>query len=77
MVCSDTVARNNEATAQDARSFALMLISQFGERASAYAAYQALKARARGDARNAGRWRWMAEVTRLVLRSDPEGTVAP
>lgn len=75
MVRSDSVARNNQA--QDARSFALLLIGQFGERAISYAAHQALKARARGDVRNAGRWRWMAEVTRLVLRSDPDGTVAP
>jgi hypothetical protein len=55
---------------RDARSFALLLIDRFGERAVSFATYQSLKAISSGDTQNASRWRWMAEVTREVLRTD-------
>lgn len=64
-------AEHQPAKPRDARSFALVLISRFGERAISYAVHQSLKASSRGDARNAARWRWMAEITRNVLHSDP------
>jgi hypothetical protein len=57
---------------RDARSFACQLIDRLGERAGSYAVYQALKASARGDWREAARWRWIAEITNETLRSDVE-----
>lgn len=68
---SRTSAENQPAKPRDARSFALVLIARFGERAISYALHQSLKASARGDGRNAARWRWIAEITRSVLRSEP------
>jgi hypothetical protein len=64
-------AESHPAKPRDARSFALVLIGRFGERAISYATHQSLKAGARGDARNEARWRWIAEVTRTLLRSEP------
>jgi hypothetical protein len=72
MSTTEAFAQNRQAAPRDARSFALLLIDHFGERAVSYALHQALKADARGDARNAARWRWAAEVTRDVLRSEVE-----
>jgi hypothetical protein len=72
LLLSKASAENRQTAAWDARSFALTLIDHFGERAVSYAAHQSLKANSRGDTRNAARWRWVAEVTRDVLRSDIE-----
>jgi hypothetical protein len=72
-----THAESHPAKPRDARSFALVLIGRFGERAMSYATHQSLKAGARGDARNAARWRWIAEITRNVLRSDPGESAEP
>jgi hypothetical protein len=55
---------------QNARSLACLLIERFGERAGAYAMHQSLKALARGDQREAARWRWISEVTHETLRFD-------
>jgi hypothetical protein len=59
------------ATPRDARDFAKNLIAHWGERAPTYAMHQALKARRRGDLRNAERWLWIAGATREILRSEP------
>lgn len=56
---------------RDPRTFAKNLIARWGERATAYAMHQALKARQRGDPRNAERWLWIAGATREILRSEP------
>ena len=61
---------SQRALPTDARTFALLLIDHFGERAVSYALHQSLKATSRGDRSNATRWRWMAEVTQFVLHSD-------
>jgi hypothetical protein len=50
-----------------------LLISRYGEQASAYASHQALKARQRGDQRVMDAWRWIAGAIEEVLRSEPEG----
>lgn len=55
---------------QDARALAYLLIDRFGERAASYAVHQALKAQARGNPREAARWRWIAEITDETLRCD-------
>ncbi|HZB93409.1 MAG TPA: hypothetical protein VE397_18320 [Stellaceae bacterium] len=49
---------------------ACLLIDRFGERAASYALHQALKAQARGNPREAARWRWIAEITDEQLRCD-------
>jgi hypothetical protein len=55
---------------KDAQAFARLLIDHFGERAASHATHQALKAQSRGDPREAARWRWIAEITREMLRRD-------
>lgn len=65
-----TTQRKRRAIPRDARSLARLLIDTFGERGPAYAVHQSLKARSRGDLREAARWRWIAEVTRETLRLD-------
>ena len=61
---------NQQATPRDPRSLALLLIDHFGERAVSYAVHQSLKASVRGEPKKAAGWRWIAEITRDVLRSD-------
>jgi hypothetical protein len=55
---------------QNPRALACLLIERFGERAGAYAMHQSLKALARGDQREAERWRWISEITHETLRFD-------
>jgi hypothetical protein len=55
---------------QNPRALACLLIERFGERAGAYAMHQSLKALARGDLREAARWRWISEITHETLRFD-------
>ena len=62
---------------KDIRDLAKLLISRYGEQASAYASHQALKARQRGDQRVMDAWRWIAGAIEEVLRSEPEGPPAP
>lgn len=57
---------------RDARAIARLLITRYGEQAPAYASYQALKARQRGDRRSMEAWQWIAGATREILRSEPE-----
>jgi hypothetical protein len=67
----DSPAHSVQQIPRDPRSFARMLIANLGERATSYAMHQALKARQRGDDRNAERWNWIAGATSEILRSEP------
>ncbi|MGO8918139.1 MAG: hypothetical protein ACLQJR_19735 [Stellaceae bacterium] len=69
---SNTQRKKQPEPPRDARSLARLLIDRFGERAVSYADHQSLKARSRGDQREAERWRWIAEVTRETLRADDD-----
>jgi hypothetical protein len=61
---------NQPQPPRDAQAFARLLIDRFGERAASHATHQSLKAQSRGDPREAARWRWIAEFTREMLRTD-------
>jgi len=70
MIHSNTPPDHQPQPPRDARSLARLLIERFGERAASYAIHQSLKALSRGDPREAGRWRWIADITRETLRAD-------
>jgi hypothetical protein len=71
---ANILAKDQQARPKDARGLALLLIDRFGERAVSYAAHQSLKARSQGDARNAARWRSIADLALRLLRSDLDET---
>jgi hypothetical protein len=56
---------------RDAEAIAKLLISRYGEQATAYASHQALKARSRGDQRLMNAWNWIAGAVTEVLRTEP------
>ncbi len=60
-----------EISSQQARDLAFELVGRFGERSTAVAQYQALKAREAGDGMAMRAWRWIAGVTLDILRSEP------
>jgi len=62
----------NPKTIVEVRDLALELIRAFGERSTAYANHQALKARQRGDRMHVLAWQWIAGATVEILRSEPD-----
>jgi len=62
----------NSKTIAEVRDLALELIRTFGERSTAYANHQALKARQRGDRMHVLAWQWIAGATVEILRSEPD-----
>jgi hypothetical protein len=65
-------ATTNSKTITEVRDLALQLIRAFGERSTAYANHQALKARQRGERLHVVAWHWIAGATLEILRSDPD-----
>jgi hypothetical protein len=60
------------ARADRHRNAAIALIEHYGEQATSYAVYRALRARNQGDARSEAAWQRLADVIRVILRTEPE-----